>query len=58
MKWDSGVVLNWDCNLFDETVLSDRSKRMMYDAGLYSCDGDEEDTEVGIVFGELLLKCL
>lgn len=50
--------MNWDCNLLDETVLSDRSKRMMYDAGVYSRDGDEEDTEVGIVWGELEMKRL
>lgn len=37
-------------NLFDGTVLSDRSKRMLYDAGLYSCEDDEDEVEVGVVF--------
>lgn len=37
-----------NCNLFDGTVLSDRSKRMLYDAGLYSCEDDEDEVEVGL----------
>ena len=40
------VILDWCC--YAVTVLSDQSKRSMYDAGLY--DPLEEEDEVCIVF--------
>ena len=39
--------MNW----FDSTVLSDRNKRTMYDAGLYNPYDDEEEVEVSIGCG-------
>lgn len=44
----SGYCINTNSFLLDKTVLSDRRKRMMYDAGLYDHDDEEDEVEVCI----------